>query len=589
MNKSKFDNSEVGEGRLSRRPRSFTSRFLGMTGAAALVLGGAGSVFIGASAASATIGTQTVSYSIGAATAVPTIALSNAVASSSATVNNLVTYTINFVSPVAIAAGGTVAVGITVGNTSGTIASGATMADSTGGWGPLNVTPTTAADNTANATAGAQSTLTLAVPSTQAVKAGDSISIVLTGVANPTVAGTSYTVTVTPQNAVGATSAAFAITPASTTVTAATPTVTSSNLIPSAVNANYTFSGFTTNAVVTTSTNTLNLTSAETTTSTGNYTAPVFPTNASQYTLKDSAGNSYPVTGVSSISGGVAISSSTTIPSGTVLTLTVSGVQNPGATSPSSANTTFTINSSIGTSAPTTTAAALDYGTAVTGASFSASNLTVGGTSNDTVGFTATSAIVAGTGNTITVGETGATANITLPTTATDYIIMDNTTGNSTNPTIAPSGNQEVLTLPSSFGVNAGDKVSVEILGVTNGATAGAVTDFAVATFSDPLVVTVPQFTLLATAPTTSQLSATVTPNTAGATASYTLQGITVKTAYAASNVMDIYFGSGTFPSFAGAYTITDLTNSASSETPTKVVVSANNQVAITLSNSLAA
>ncbi len=592
MSNLKFGNSEVGEGRLSRRPRSFTSRFLGMTGAAALVIGGAGSVFIGATAASAsTTPNSFSSYTIGAATAVPTVALSNSVASSSATVNNLVTYTINFVAPVAIASGGTIVVGVNVGNTSGTIAQGVTLSDSTGGFGPVDVTPASGSNTPAST---GPSTLTLSLPSGVSIKSGDSVSLVLTGVANPIAATTTDTVTVTPGNAVGATSASFAITAASTTTPAATPTATATNLLPGAVNSNYTFSGFTTTAVDTTGTNTLNLTAAQTTTVTGSYTAPVFPTNAGQYTLKDSAGNSYPVTGVLAIAGGVAISSSTTIPSGTVLTLSVTGVQNPSATTAGSPNTTYTIDTNGATASSSLSEAAIAYGSAVTGASLSATNLTVNGTSNDTVNFVSTSAIAAGSTNTISVGETGSTNNVLLPTVSTDYIIQDNTTGNSASPTLSittGTTNHEVLTLPTSFGIAKGDKVSVEILGVTNGATAGAVSDFAVSTSADPLVVNVPQFTLLATAPTTSKALVTVSPNTAGATASYTLQGITVKTAYGSGATMEIQFSSGTFPTVASAYTITDMTNSSNSETPSSVSFASNstNDVTLTLSNALPA
>ncbi len=569
MSKLKNNNSEKVEGGLSSRTGSFTTRFLALTGSAALLVGGAGSVLIGASAASATayaggLGTVTSTYVIGASTAAPTVSILNNKGGVSTT------YTVGMTVPAALASGND---SITLNFNQGGV-TGASIQDISSGAAAVvvpsgNITVVT----------GTNGSVTLQGPAHYA--AGDKLQIVLNGVTNPTETSAT-TLTLTAQTSQSAVSGSASYTIAANATSG--PAVTASSYVPKQSGVTYTLTNFKTTSATS---GTLTLTSTDTTT--------VWPTSPIQYTLVDTttgttfSGNSG-ITKVTYASGKATITYSPTgsIGTGDVLSLTVTGVQNGSLAT----GTQFALDDTSVTAFSTTDESSLvSFGTSVTGVTASASSLVAGNSANYTIGFKATTAL-SNTG-TITLAELGGL--ITLPNSATgsEYVVTDTTTGQSASVSAQTGGSTSVSIIPG-FAIGAGDSVTVQVFGVANGTTVGAVSDLTVATSKDTVAVAAPQLTLVAAAPT-GAFTVTDSVPSAGATGNYSVTGVTVKTAFATGDVMDLKFANGTtsagsFPSLASDYSITDLTNSTYSETPSSVNVSnTTGAVNLTLSNALPA
>ena len=571
MSKLKNNNSEKVEGGLSSRTGSFTTRFLALTGSAALLVGGAGSVLIGASAASATayaggLGSVTSTYVIGASTAAPTVSILNNKGGVSTT------YTVGMTVPAALSANND---SITLNFTQGGV-TGASIQDISSG-APAVVVPSTSI----TVVTGTNGSVTLKVPANYA--AGDKLQIVLNGVTNPTETSAT-TLTLTAQTSQSAVSGSASYTIAANATSG--PAVTASSYVPSQSGVTYTLTNFKTTAAPV---GTLKLTSGDNTT--------VWPTNVSQYTLVDTttgktiSGANLGITNVSNASGVATITysqTSYTIASGDVLSLTVTGVQNGSSTS-----TKFALDANGATlTTGTDQSNSVSFGTSITGVTASASSLVAGNSANYTIGFKATTALP-NTG-TITLTEPGGLITLPSSTTGSEYVVTDTTTGQSASVSATSGSSLAGVVITPGFAIGAGDSVTVQVFGVTNGTTVGAVSDLTVATITDTVAVAAPQLTLVAAAPT-GAFTVTDSVPSAGATGNYSVTGVTVKTAFATGDKMDLEFANGTtsagsFPSLASDYSITDLTNSTYSETPSFVnVTNTTGAVNLTLSNALPA
>jgi hypothetical protein len=145
------------------------------------------------------------------------------------------------------------------------------------------------------------------------------------------------------------------------------------------------------------------------------------------------------------------------------------------------------------------------------------------------------------------------------------------------------------VTVVSPITVNAGDKVTVEVFGVVNGQSAGPVSDFSVSTSSDPVAVAAPQFSL-ASAATSGATSVTVNPNTAGSTSSVLVQGLVVPSGGIAAGTSVTFAQSAgvSFPNSVSAYTLSDATTPADSQSPSSASGTATG-LTLTLSKPLLA
>ena len=190
MSKLKLGISRNVEGGLSRRTGSFTKKFLAVTGSTALIVGGASSVLIGASAASATT-LVSASYTVGSKVTAVTYPQSSTTGGASS-VN-----TLGFTATDGVAAGSAITLTLTSGTAGVAPFSGA---------GPSSVIITSGGNSVVVSTAdivytaATASTLAVTLPTGFSVASGASVTLQFTATNTLPGASTTFTPSVTTVN-----------------------------------------------------------------------------------------------------------------------------------------------------------------------------------------------------------------------------------------------------------------------------------------------------------------------------------------------------------------------------------------------------
>ncbi len=410
--------------------------------------------------------------------------------------------------------------------------------------------------------------VTFTVPN--AINAGDSLSLAISGVVNPD-SGTKTLSVATSTDADAATSASYVITPPSS-VTSPWVSLTSNTAGVSGVTYTVGFSTSSTGAVPAGGSITL--------------VAPagtVWPGSGSDYSLTDSttAGGSFASASGAQVSdndAAVTITVPNAIKGSDVLSLAVSGVTNAGAGS--QVLTVFTSNDpKSATSASYALSGTASSATAVSSPTFAAtSTAAVASGVTYTVGFTtsASGALVGGSSSVTLVVPQG-TIFGTCPYgdcgPSSTYTFTDLTHSSGSGSTTGGlSGNGSIVTVPVTNTIEAGDQVTLAITAVTNPPTGtgsmelSTSSDTAAVTLADPTTtanpVTSPTFT-----PSTTASEATGVTYTIGFTASATgaLVGGSSSVTVAAPGAT--IFGGCPYNDCgpSSTYTFTDLTHSSGS------------------------
>jgi putative cell wall-binding protein len=374
-----------------------------------------------------------------------------------------------------------------------------------------NLTPTqTAANN-----------VTLNVPQ-GSTGAGATLVVQAFGVTNPSVASTTNTLTVsTSADAAAGTSANYTIS-AATTVSGVT--VSPSQALAGATST-YTV-GFTAATALVIDADTITLVAP---------TGTVFPAGAGAYSVNGTVSNVAPtITGSS-----VTITTHVAVPAGAV-SLVITGVTNP-----LSGSNTLTVATSED-STPATSAAYV-ITSAVTGTpTVATAPSSAGAVAMYTVGFTATSALTAGTG-TITIVAVNTTA---FPLVASDYTV------NGAAVTVTPTGPAGTVVLTTPVNVAAGGAVSVVAVGVTN--PSNATRTLALNTSTDVSPVTSASYIIGAAAGTqVTAITVSPSPATTGVSSTYTVGFHALTAVTMTSGTITIAGPTGTvFPAANTAYTV---------------------------------
>jgi hypothetical protein len=488
-----------------------------------------------------TIGTP--SGAVNSVTVSPTTGLSGTATS----------YTVTFISPGAVASGGTVTIGdSTTNNSVASTASGVTLVSGT----------CLQSGGNANGTSGTVITLNSSSCSA-GIAAGATVSVGFSAT-NPT-ANFNFAVA-TSANSTRANSPTV-------TISSSPPTVSAASL-SLGVNTTYTISsvGATTASKASWSTLTGTASVLQVTASSANL---IFSNSGAAsysvtYTPSGGTASTDVVTGVTG--GGtnsVQLTLTTAIASGGVVNITALGT-NP-ATSVGNSAVTMTVtpgnvSSSVFTANGTalTTSNSLDFGTAVTAVTLAVSPLVSGASATYTLTFKATNAVPVG--GTISLTETAGPTSFT----GISGVLVSNATSNWRQVTTTP-GSGSGLTIVLANAIAAGDALTVTVAGVTNPG-AGTYTDFTVSTSVDTVPVSAPSYTISASG--TAGVTVVPNPNTVGSLATYTITGlfassaITGGTTGSPANYITLTAPAGTvFPNSAGSYVITDSTTASGSGT----------------------
>ena len=582
MSKLKLGISRDVEGGLSRRTGSFTKKFLAVTGSTALIVGGASSVLIGASAASATT-LVLASYTVGSKVTAVTYSQSSTTGGASS-VN-----TLGFTATDGVAAGSAITLTLTSG-TAGVapFSAGPSSVIITSGGNSVVVSTAdivyTAATNLVTA-----STLAVTLPTGFSVASGASVTLQFTATNTLPGASTTFTPSVTTVNdpvVTSGTSYTLSV-PASTAIT----TSLSNSL--NGASANLTIGNM---YLYNSAAQTASFPSSSSNTGTLKLTYPngTLPTSASAYAVSYTNPNTnvattvpaadYSVTGGNASPALIAISG-TQIPNGDVVSITVTGVINPSTGSSVQPSITASDTSTNGSnwvvaSSPTGTGVtvnplSLGSPTSVSGLTITPASTAAAATTSYTFNFKATSALTASDSVNVTLASGTTVSN-------TSAFVVDNTTGTTlTAATVTPGTGTATNTgtVAITGTVNAGDNVSITLLGVTNPSTGGADSG-SVSTTTDSVAASA-SYTIAA--PTSTILSPVVSlsSSAAGVTSTYTITNIVSAAAYAKGSTtgqIDLYFTTGTgLPLAPSDYTITDLTNSSGSGAP--ATVTADNSI----------
>ena len=577
MSKLKLGISRNVEGGLSRRTGSFTKKFLAVTGSTALIVGGASSVLIGASAASATT-LVSASYTVGSKVTAVTYSQSSTTGGASS-VN-----TLGFTATDGVAAGSAITLTLTSGTAGVAPFSGA---------GPSSVIITSGGNSVVVSTADivytaatnlvTASTLAVTLPTGFSVASGASVTLQFTATNTLPGASTTFTPSVTTVNdpvVTSGTSYTLSV-PASTAIT----TSLSNSLNGASANLTignmYLYDSTTPAASFPSSTSftgTLQLTYANGTLPTSASAYAVSYTNPTTNVATTVPAADYSVTGGGTSPAQIVISAGYQIPKGEVVSITVTGVINPSTGSSvtpsiaaSDTNTTaqtwVVASSSTGTAAGTVNPLSLGSPTSVSGLTITPASTAAAATTSYAFNFKATSTLTNGSVN-VTLASGTTVSN-------TGAFVVDNTTGQTLSATVTPGTGTATNTgtVAITGTVNAGDNVSITLLGVTNPSTGGADSG-SVSTTTDSVAVSA-SYTIAAPTSTTLSPVVSLSSSAAGVTSTYTITNIVSAAAYAKGSTtgqIDLYFTTGTgLPLAPSDYTITDLTNSSGSGAPATV------------------
>jgi hypothetical protein len=229
--------------------------------------------------------------------------------------------------------------------------------------------------------------------------------------------------------------------------------------------------------------------------------------------------------------------------------------------------------SSAGTTETSTNA--LVFGTLLSDLSVVASPGVAGAAATYVVSFQATSTLSGTDGAQICLSEAGGP---TIFSSEKGALVSDTTAGwhfiasGLTYPAGSPPINEGcdepdngvVIPLTAGFQVNAGDSVTITLIGVTN-PSSGTVADFTVATSADTVPVASVPFAIGASGSVGTLV--TVSPSTTGALATYTISGLRATASLTAgTSTVTLQAPPGTvFPNNPGSYTVQDLTTPSGS------------------------
>jgi hypothetical protein len=295
-----------------------------------------------------------------------------------------------------------------------------------------------------------------------------------------------------------------------------------------------------------------------------------------------------PVQGATAQGSQVTLTLADPVMAGGLLDITAPGTNPAAAATPQSDDITV----GPGSGSPQTTNS-VTFGTAVSGASLSATDLLSGEPATYTVSFKASSAL--SVGGDINLGEATGPTNFA---TVTSVQVTDATQGwhyAAAAPTLA-SGSAVV---PISDPVRAGDTLFVTLANVTN-PRAQTISDFAVSTSSDAVVMYAAPYTvgLLGrpspgpSASPSSGVVVTPVPDQAGSLATYTIAGLHASAAMTGGSATISLMGpAGTaFPASPGNYAVFDSTRASGSGAVRAVVIGGGtNDVTITVPSNVSA
>jgi hypothetical protein len=242
----------------------------------------------------------------------------------------------------------------------------------------------------------------------------------------------------------------------------------------------------------------------------------------------------------------------------------------------------------------------LAFGTAVTAVSVMPAPAVAAAPATYVVGFQATTKLVGGTGASICLSEQDGPTNfftesgaLVSDTTAGWHYIADGLTYPSGDPP-ANGGcdqldNGVVIPLATGFNINAGDSITITMVGVTN-PPSGTVADFTVATSADTVGVGATPYAIGASG--THGVVVSVGPDTTGALATYTISNLRASAELAAgSSTLTLQAPPGTvFPNNPGSYTVQDATTpSGSGSVSAPISGGGTNDVTLTVPDSIRA
>ncbi|HUC14187.1 MAG TPA: hypothetical protein VMS00_07020 [Acidimicrobiales bacterium] len=283
------------------------------------------------------------------------------------------------------------------------------------------------------------------------------------------------------------------------------------------------------------------------------------------------------VTNASASGASVTLALATALANGDALTITSIG-SSPAPSATSQADD-ITVQPGNGTAENTNS---IDFGGSVTALSVAPSTLVAGAAATYSVGFTASDAV--SVGGDLNLTESAGPTNFA---TVTGIEVIDTTQNWRFVATGAVlSGGS--ATIPLADSVNAGDSISLLIVGVTNPSSPGTIGDFSAATTGDPVSVDAPAYAIVANA--SPGVLVTVNPITTTAVATYTIANVRASaTLTGGSATIRLAAPAGTvFPNNPAYYSITDSTTSSGSGTVSVAVAGGGtNVVTFTVPNTI--
>jgi hypothetical protein len=267
------------------------------------------------------------------------------------------------------------------------------------------------------------------------------------------------------------------------------------------------------------------------------------------------------ITNASASGATVTLTLTTALVNGDTLTITSTGA-NPASSATSEADD-ITVQPGNGTAETTNSIA---FGGSVTALSVAPSTLVAGASATYSVGFTASNAVPSG--DYIYLNEEAGPTNFSS---VTGIEVIDTTQNWRFVATGAVLTNG-TATIPLADSINAGDSVSLLIIGVTNPTSPGTIGDFSATSSNDPVPTNAPAYAIVANG--SPGVVVTVNPVTTAAVATYTIANVRASATLAGgAGTIKLEAPSGTlFPNNSAFYSITDSTSSSGSGTVTAAV-----------------
>ena len=283
------------------------------------------------------------------------------------------------------------------------------------------------------------------------------------------------------------------------------------------------------------------------------------------------------VTNASASGATVTLTLATALANGDTLTITSTGT-NPAPSATSEADD-IAVQPGNGTVESTNS---IDFGGSVTALSVAPSTLVAGASATYSVGFTASDAAASG-GDIYLTEEAGPTNFSSV----TGIEVID-TTQNWRFVATGSTLTNGTATIPLADSINAGDSISLLVVGVTNPTSAGTIGDFSVTTSGDAVATNAPAYAIVANA--SSGVVVTVNPVTTATVATYTIANVRASaTLTGGTSTIRLQAPSGTvFPNNSAYYSITDSTTSSGSGTVSAAITGGGtNNATFTVPNTI--